>query len=497
MRLRLLVKVAIGLCLLICKPGYSQNSDTVSGKLLNFPSSFINKVDQKTASLEARLTRQTSKYLQRLGKKETRIKRKLARIDSVAVKNCFANDPVQQYQAFIQKLATDSGSNVNTLVGTYLPYIDSLKGTLSFLDRNPELAVSSKLIPTDIQRSLRNLQRLQSKMQQADQIKEFLQQRKHNIKNFLSHQAHLPKSLTTAFKDYNKQAYYYTQQVKEYKEILNDPDKMVKTALKVLNKLPAFTGFMQKHSMLASLFNLPGGIDNTATTQAVNGLQTRSQVMAALQNQMGSAGPNINGIIQQNMQAAQGQVNMLRNKLQSLGGGNGELEMPDFKPNNQRTKTFLQRLDIGTNIQSAQSNSFFPTTTDLGLSVGYKLNDKSTIGVGMSHKMGWGKDIRHISITHQGVGLRSFLDVKLKGSFYASGGFEYNYQPLTVDSTISLPVLGKETYWQQSGLIGLSKIISIKSKVFRKTRLQLLWDFLSYRQKPQTQALRFRVGYNF
>jgi hypothetical protein len=51
--------------------------------------------------------------------------------------------------------------------------------------------------------------------------------------------------------------------------------------------------------------------------------------------------------------------------------------------------------------------------------------------------------------------------------------------------------------WQQSGLVGISKVISIKSKFFKKTKLQLLWDFLSYEQVPRTQALKFRVGYNF
>jgi hypothetical protein len=51
--------------------------------------------------------------------------------------------------------------------------------------------------------------------------------------------------------------------------------------------------------------------------------------------------------------------------------------------------------------------------------------------------------------------------------------------------------------WQKSGLVGVSKIVSIKSKFFKKTKLQLLWDFLSYQQMPRTQPIKFRVGYNF
>jgi hypothetical protein len=181
-----------------------------------------------------------------------------------------------------------------------------------------------------------------------------------------------------------------------------------------------------------------------------------------------------------------------------LGGNSGsDMDVPDFKPNNQKTKSFWKRLEYGTNIQSAKSNYFFPTITDFGLSLGYKLNDKSTIGVGASYKMGWGKDIRNISISTEGIGLRSFLDMRIKGSFYASGGFEYNYQPGVPPATTNGGTVIKADDWYQSGLVGVSKVISIKGKFFKKTRMQLLWDFLSYQQVPRTQPVKYKIGYNF
>jgi len=477
---------------------HAQDSLSTLNRIASFPSAFFTKVNKKTSALEDGLTRQTEKYLQKQARREEKLKKKLAKVDSAAAKNCFAEDPTQRYNELIQKLKSDSVRVTKALNGAYLPYLDSLKGSLSFLNNNPQLLSSSKILPADVQKSLSNLQNLQGKMQQAEDIKQFLQQRKQQINNYLAHSKHLPASITGLCKNYNKDCYYYGAQLKEYKNILNDPDKMVKTALTLLNKLPAFTGFMQKNSMLASLFNLPTGTGNyAAASQAVTGLQSRSQVVSLLQNQVGSTGPNVNGMIQQNVQSAQGQVNTLRDKLKSLGGGGGDLDMPDFKPNNQRTKSFLNRLEFGTNIQSDQSSYFFPTTTDLGLSVGYKLNDKSTIGVGASYKIGWGKDVRHIIITQQGMGLRSYLDIKLKGSFYASGGWEYNYQPLSMTDSSTATHGLSGTNWTKSGLIGLTKIISLKSKTFKKTKLQLLWDFMSYRQRPQTPAFKFRVGYTF
>jgi len=477
---------------------HAQDSLSTIDRIANFPSSFFNRVNKKTSTLEDRLTRQTERYLQKQARREEKLKKKLAKVDSTAAKNCFAEDPTQRYNELIQKLKSDSTRITKTLNGAYLPYLDSLKGSLSFLNSNPQLLSSSKILPADVQKSLINLQQLQGKMQQAEDIKQFLQQRKQQINNYLTHSTHLPASITGLCKNYNKDCYYYGEQLKEYKSILNDPDKMLKTALTLMNKLPAFTSFMQRNSMLASLFNLPTGTGNAAaSSQAVTGLQSRSQVVSVLQNQVGGTGPNVNGMIQQNVQSAQGQVNTLRDKLKSLGGGSGDLDMPNFKPNNQRTKSFLKRLEFGTNIQSTQSSYFFPTTTDLGLSVGYKLNDKSTIGVGASYKIGWGKDVRHIIITQQGMSLRSYLDIRLKGSFYASGGWEYNYQPLSMADSSTATHDPLSTNWTKSGLIGVTKIVSLKSKTFKKTKLQLLWDFMSYRQRPQTPAFKFRVGYTF
>jgi hypothetical protein len=98
-------------------------------------------------------------------------------------------------------------------------------------------------------------------------------------------------------------------------------------------------------------------------------------------------------------------------------------EIPDFRPNNQKVKSFGKRLVFGTNFQTLKSNRFFPTTTDLGFSLGYKLTDKNTIGLGTSLKMGWGNDIQHIKISGEGVSIRAFVDIKLYKLFFLNGGF--------------------------------------------------------------------------
>jgi hypothetical protein len=115
------------------------------------------------------------------------------------------------------------------------------------------------------------------------------------------------------------------------------------------------------------------------------------------------------------------------------------------------------------------------------------LNDKSIIGIGASYKIGWGDGWQHIRITNEGVGLRSYLDLKLKGSIWFSGGYEQNYQK----AFTKIDLLKDLNAWQTSGLIGVTK----KYKLGKKTnQIQLLWDFLSYQQLPKRQPLVLRMG---
>jgi hypothetical protein len=87
------------------------------------------------------------------------------------------------------------------------------------------------------------------------------------------------------------------------------------------------------------------------------------------------------------------------------------------------------------------------------------------------------------------MGLRSFVEVKLKGQWYAMGGFEANY----LSSFDKMEQLRNYDAWQQSGLAGISKKFGGGKKL--NAKLQLLWDFLSYSQIPRRQAFLFRVGY--
>jgi hypothetical protein len=463
---------------------------STSDKVLNFPSRLLTRIQHKTADLDQQLSKQTEKYLQRIARREERMRKAMIQAgDSIGAKNLFANS-ARQYAALAQKLRTDTGDKKMSVAGEYQPYTDSLRGMLTYLQGHTQMSGLSPSMLPQLQASVSQLQTLQAKLQDADLVKQYIRDRKAQIQQYISQHANLSGLLGKSCQGMNQDLFYYSQQVRSYREMLNDPDALTKKALAVLNQLTAFQVFMKNNSQLAGLFNLPG---NYGSPQGLAGLQTRDQIGQLIQNQVAAGGTGGAAALQSNLQSAESQLDTYKNKLSQLGPGSGDIDMPDFKPNDQKTKTFLKRLVYGVNFQTTRTNSNYPTVADLGLSLGYQLGHGNIIGVSTSYKLGLGNGWNNISFSSQGVGLRSFVDIKLKRTFFISGGFEYNSTtPFT-----SMQQLRLSSLWTRSGLIGISKTVSVKSRVFKQTRLSLLWDFLSYQQVPKTQPVIFRISYDF
>ncbi|MBN9382147.1 MAG: hypothetical protein J0H74_15370 [Chitinophagaceae bacterium] len=69
--------------------------------------------------------------------------------------------------------------------------------------------------------SLRQLQSLQAKTQDADQVREYIRERKQQISQYIQQHTNLSGLLEKDYQGFNQDAYYYSQQVRAYKEMLN------------------------------------------------------------------------------------------------------------------------------------------------------------------------------------------------------------------------------------------------------------------------------------
>lgn len=162
-------------------------TDSVLNSISRFPDKLFSKINSNTDRLTRALSRQSENYLKRLQRTENRLKKKLMREDSVAAKKLFLNDSAGRYASYLMSIKSDSISAFKPMSdGRYLPYEDSLKLSLDFLKMNPQLLSSSSNISGNLQNSMNKLNLLQSRLNSADQIKEYVASRKDHPNYFQS-----------------------------------------------------------------------------------------------------------------------------------------------------------------------------------------------------------------------------------------------------------------------------------------------------------------------
>jgi predicted nucleic acid-binding Zn ribbon protein len=435
----------------------------------------------KYSTIEKGVKGYSEKSLKRLQKKEAVLIKILQQKDSSAARKLYEQGR-EKYTHLLQKLRSTTEGDAGSLHKEYLPRLDSLATSLKFIQQAGQGTAGLSLEKLkQIQAVSGQLQSLQSTLQSSADIQQFIKKRQQLFKEQLEKHGMLKE-----LKGFHKETYYYQQKMAEYKAAIADPKKREEKMLSIVKAQPGFKDFMTKNSQLSQLFNMPG----TGNAQQIPaGLQSRASIQDLLTDRLGT-GTGAGQSIQQGMQQAQAELNKLKDKIKQAGGSSSDLIIPDFKPNQQKTKSFWKRIEYSLNIQSQKSNSLLPVTSDIAITMGYKINDKSTVGIGAGYKLGFGNSFKDIHLTSQGMSLRSFIDMKLKGSIWISGGYEENY----MQGFSSVEQLKNLNAWQQSGLIGLTKKYKIGSK---NGNLQLLWDFLSNNQVSKSAAFKFRLGYTF
>ena len=467
-------------------PVMAQQADSIATQLQELPNDFYIKTEKKFASIDTKLSKKTRKYLKRLNREERRFYTKLSGIDSGSAK--LVQSSSDAFDKFTNRINAKTGEIEKINLKEYSSRIDTLTTSLSFLSQYADLEENVKL-------PAKSLEKLKANFNKSAEVQAFISERRQLMKEALTKYTHLPRGLQKQYDRINKTAYYYKAQIQEYRNLLEDPKKIEAAAIKILNKVPAFQKFMQENSQLASLFRLPG---NAGSAQNLSGLQTRASVQNMIQSRIAYGGPNAMAQVQQNLSAAHAEMNKLKDKLKQIANGNCDPEMPDFVPNSQKTKSFLKRMEYGFDVDFGKNNSLMPGTAKVAGSLAYKLSDKSLVGVGLGYHLGLG-NIEHISLSHQGVSLKSFLDWKPFGSgksgllstLWISGGYELNHNA----GFKNIEQLKNYNAWQRSALLGISKKYKISKKV--KGEMKLLYDFLHREHLPVSRAVIWRVGYKF
>jgi hypothetical protein len=465
------------LWLAVCILSHAQYVNAQDTTALKIPDKFLDQVQVKANRLQKRTDQRLEKSLNLYLKQEKLMRDKLAIVDPGKAQHVFdaAINKLQQYKAGLKGKAAAMIPLSNAMIGNN--YVDSLAGSLAFIkDAKGMIGANDKKLTS----ALANVDALKGKLQQSAEIEKFISEHKEQLKIQLAQYSNMLPNL----KAINQEYYYYHAQMNEYMGMFRDPKKAEQKALILLQKLPAFTAFMKRNSLIAGLFNLGADFN---VSRSLDGMQTRALIAPYVQTALGSS-PNASQVVNQRMQQAMSTMEELKKKFP--GGGGTAADMPDFQPKPLKSKTFFQRLEPGGNVQFQKSNQYFPSTAEMAGQLAYKLSTKSNVGVGLSYTLGMGSGWDHIVFSHKAYGLRSFLSYKVKGNWYANGGMEAN-------KIIAKAVVADYTKtwngWQGSSLLGLSKVFQVNAKV--KSTVMLLYDFWPSQNLPQNR-FKIRIGYS-
>jgi hypothetical protein len=484
----MMIRIKWLLILLWVFPAFGQKMDTTT----TLPQKIhyrIAEVIEGQQAMSATLQRRQLKLIAKLQLVETKASLQLKDVDSTAAMSYLQ----QTKDAYANLLEKFNGAKKGSAAGPYIPRLDSLQCLVSFLGAIP----GGK---DQLNKALKSIEGLKGDWLRGESIKSFLTERAATLNN-LREQFPQLRGIKGAAAKYSKELFYYKSRLNQWKEELNKPANWEATALKALNKVPVFQRFLRENSQLSSLFGMQSNGAPDMTAVAMNGMQTRATLQTLLQQRLGPAAENLEQQLASHAVAPGTGFMDIRDKITSLRSAGMTDEdasaMPAFKKNSQRTKPFLKRLEYGFDLQTGKRSAYqFPASNDLAISLGYRLNDRLVTGVGVAYKFSMGSAWNKINFTHDGIGLRSYLDWKLAapgkgnnvlfGNIWVSGGIEQNYWS-RFENIAELRSLA----WQTSGLIGVSKKIQYKKKT---AKLQLLWDFL---QPAGNRAVVFRWGYNF
>jgi len=451
-------------------PVHAQQPADTTRQLKKMPDKYVAEMERRQQTLSTSLSQKQKKLATKLQRLDQKAYAQLKRADTAVANNWLAGSA-----AYLQQRATTS---------PYIPRLDTLTCLVKYLHTDKA------------KEALKSMDILKQNWSDAAQLKRYIEEREGMLKQLQSQFSQLT-SLNKVLSKYSRETYYYKERLKQWKTALDEPSAWEAAAIKVLNKVPAFQQFLRNNSQLSSMFGMPSNSTTDQLAAAIGAMQTSAMVHQQLEQRIGAAARDAEQRIAETV-GGDADIAALKDKVTPSLPRSSDTpdDMPDFKPNSQRTKKLLQRLEYGFNLQTGVRARYqFPASNDLAATLGYRLNDRMVAGVGMAYKFGLGDGWDKITLVSNGIGFRSYFDYKItaKGKgrgiisgLWISGGFEENYWARFKN----IEAL-RRAVWQSSGLIGISKKVQYKNKY---TKLQVLWDFLP---PIGDRPLIFRWGYAF
>ena len=171
--------------------------DSLYSKSINLQQKLIGSVNKHYEALSKRIDKQTTNYLQKLEKKETRLKKELAKKDSLKAEQTFGNVK-DRYAKLQQQLQNKTGKLQG--LNSYIPGLDSINTASKYLSQLKSINPTQLTQLTALNQTTNNLQQ---QLQSATNIQQLLKDRQQQLEQALNQYG-----ITRQLQSFNKQTYY-------------------------------------------------------------------------------------------------------------------------------------------------------------------------------------------------------------------------------------------------------------------------------------------------
>jgi len=223
---------------------FSQKVDSVLVSLQQIPTKYITKIDNKIGKYSSRITGKTEKTLAKLSKWENKIEGLLNKVNPDAAQKLFGNNQTT-FSTLLQKIREGKAIAEN-YKARYDDYRDKLKTSFKYLEQQKDNLKSNLTQP--LAKATKKINELENDVKNTEAVEQFIKARKKQLLDVAVKYIGYSKYLTKI----DKEAYYYIETLRNYKELFTDKKKAEELAMKILKKIPAFQQFYRNNSMLAT-----------------------------------------------------------------------------------------------------------------------------------------------------------------------------------------------------------------------------------------------------
>ncbi len=318
-----------------------------------------------------------------------------------------------------------------------------------------------------------------------------------------------PGSRISGLTGIQKTLYYGKSKMQVWKQVASEPSAAEEQALEYLQGAKGFSF----HT--SGTGNGMEGAQSEADLEKM-GFQTKRQLQERTQQQFGNGLSGVQDKLGGQVQDWQGKTKELSGKVrdakQQVSSVRSDLSEAkrslqtakqvsgeSFKPNPMRGLPFRKRIEKGYNFQTSRAtpDGKRPAMLELAGTIAFKHTPKLNYGIGISTAFGLGKDWSNIRLSHEGAGLRGFVQHELFFGISAYGGYERFYRSggnrrrLEETRTAILPYNERNTpAYSEAVLLGLTKQYKINAK--RNGAVQVLYD-VWWKEKGLNSPLVIRI----